>query len=101
MSVEPSPTAPTKPQHVRAELRFMARAFFPAFGITVLLFGLVYALIVAFGETEPGASPNRTTKGATAIARRRLARHGNGPATSFDPTGLFGPRALRYGRGCR
>ena len=33
----------------------MARAFFPAFSITMLLFGIGYALVVAFGQTEPDA----------------------------------------------
>jgi hypothetical protein len=46
---------PPKVSHLRAELRLMARAFFPAFALTVLVFGLVYALIVAFGEAEPEA----------------------------------------------
>jgi hypothetical protein len=55
MAVDPAPTSPPKLSHVRAELRFMARAFFPSFLITVALFGLGYALIVAFGETEPDA----------------------------------------------
>lgn len=41
--------------HIRAELRFMARAFFPAFLGTIVLFGVLYAIIIAVGETEPGA----------------------------------------------
>lgn len=52
---DPSPSTPRSPGQLRAELRFMARAFFPAFAITVLLFALAYAAIIAFGETEPGA----------------------------------------------
>jgi hypothetical protein len=54
MPADPPPP-PTKAAQLRAELRFMARAFFPAFGLTTLLFGLAYALIIAFGEPEPGA----------------------------------------------
>lgn len=54
MPVSPAPPPPEVSQ-LRAELRFMARAFFPAFAITVLLFGLAYALIIAFGEAEPDA----------------------------------------------
>jgi len=46
---------PSKREHVRAELRYMARAFFPPFGLTVLLFGVGFALVVAFGEAEPDA----------------------------------------------
>jgi hypothetical protein len=49
------PPPPTKAARVRAELRFMARAFFPAFAVTTLLFAVAYALIIAFGEPEPGA----------------------------------------------
>lgn len=52
---DPAQTPPPKAAQLRAELRFMARAFFPAFAITVLSFGLVYALIVAFGQAEPDA----------------------------------------------
>jgi len=33
----------------------MARAFFPPFGVTVLLLALLYAVIVLFGETQPDA----------------------------------------------
>jgi hypothetical protein len=52
----PADSAPTPaPSQLRAELRLMARAFLRPFAITVLLFGLVYATIIAFGETRPDA----------------------------------------------
>jgi len=50
-----SPEPPSKTAQVKAELRYMARAFVPAFGVTMLVFSLGYALIVAFGETDPDA----------------------------------------------
>jgi hypothetical protein len=45
----------TKREHVRAELHFMARAFFPPLGVTVLSFAACFAVLVAFGDTEPDA----------------------------------------------
>lgn len=54
MSADP-PVVDTVRGHVWAELRLMGRAFAFGGGATALLFGVVYALVVALAEAEPGA----------------------------------------------